>query len=388
MLEQERIRALKSYKILDTPPEKELDELAEIASVVCNTPVSLLGFIDDHRQWYKAKKGISHWEVPREKSFCQYAIPHPDEVLVIHDPENDPRCVGNPTVYEPPRIRFYAGAPLTSPDGHVLGTLCVLDYKPHEISASQKNALQLLAKKAMDYLNTRKLLQDQSDKLVWGAEQLKKLTDRTPGTVFQLRMTKGGRISFLFVSEGILDVHPKLKASELLKNPEIIYQAIHPDDLDIFRGTIRDSFKYLTLWSCEYRLVHEYGKTTWIWGSAQPEQQDDGSVIWYGTFQDITHRKDYEHTLEQILFDISHVLRRPVASMLGLTSILEKDQLNEEKIREYASKIKLVSQEMDRFTKQLNDVYWHKNLKIAGLRPGSHQFDISAGSGAINKNKV
>ena len=115
MNEQNRLQELKSYKILDTLPEKELDELAEIASVICDTPISLVSFIDEKRQWFKARKGIEAQETPREDAFCQHTLQTPKEVLVVNDPLNDERFKNNPLVLGNPHIRFYAGAPLETP---------------------------------------------------------------------------------------------------------------------------------------------------------------------------------------------------------------------------------------------------------------------------------
>ncbi|MEO6454425.1 MAG: GAF domain-containing protein, partial [Ginsengibacter sp.] len=178
MNEQERVAELKRYKILDTPSEQELDELVEIASAICGTPISLITFIDDTRQWFKAKKGVEDiQEVPREISLCQHVLHYSKSVLVAEDTLHDERFKNNPMVTGNPYIRFYAGAPLKSPNGHVIGTLCVIDNKAHNINEDQKRALVLLAKKVMDYLETRNILLEQSDKIEFNASRLKKLTD-------------------------------------------------------------------------------------------------------------------------------------------------------------------------------------------------------------------
>lgn len=364
MNEQERLQELLNYEVLDTPAETELDELAQIASAICDTPISLVSLIDQDRQWFKASVGLDVKETPREDSFCQHALHNPEEVLVVENSLQDQRFKENPLVLGDPHIRFYAGAPLKTPTGNVLGTLCIIDNKPRKLSEKQKNALKLLAKKAMDYLNDRKLLIHQSRHIELSALKLKKLTDQAPGVIYQFEMSPAGEMSFTFVSKGIAKLHPQLSVEKLMQQPEIAFSIVHPDDLSTVQESIQVSFETLTLWNVEYRIVLDNGGISWHWGYAKPERKEDGTVVWYGTFQDITNVKEYEEALEQISFDISHVLRRPVSTMLGLTAIIEKEEMDEAGFKEYAGYIKVVSEELERFTRQLNEVYEKKKAKI------------------------
>ena len=364
MNEQERLQELIGYEILDTPAEKELDELAQIASAICDTPISLVSLIDQDRQWFKASVGLDVRETSREDSFCQHTLHHPEEVLVVENSLQDRRFKENPLVLGDPHIRFYAGAPLKTPTGNVLGTLCIIDNKPRKLSEKQKNALKLLAKKVMDYLNDRKLLIHQSRHIELSALKLKKLTDQAPGVIYQFEMSPVGKMSFTFVSKGIAKLHPQLSVEKLMQQPEIAFSIVHLDDLPMVQESIQVSFETLTLWNVEYRIVLDNGDISWHWGYAQPERKEDGTVVWYGTFQDITNVKEYEEALEQISFDISHVLRRPVSTMLGLTAIIEKEKMDEKGFKEYAGYIKVVSEELERFTRQLNEVYEKKKAKI------------------------
>lgn len=206
--EKHRLEALYSYQILDTLPETELNELAEMASLICNVPVALITFIDDERQWYKAKTGVAHHEVKRKDSFCQHLLNEPKEMLIVEDAMKDARFTNNPSVKANPGIRFYAGISLETPDGYMLGTLCVVDYKPKVISGNEKKVLQILAKKTMDYLNTRKTLLEQKKFIDTNAERLKKLTDNIPGGIIQLRISNGMELITEFISEGILKLYP------------------------------------------------------------------------------------------------------------------------------------------------------------------------------------
>ncbi len=366
MNEKERVQELIAYQILDTAPETELNELAEIASAICNTPISLITMIDASRQWFKVNSGLDMSETPREDSFCQYALQHSKEVLVVNDTLGDKRFENNPYVKGNPNIRFYAGAPLETPNGNVLGTLCILDRKPRSISEKQKRALQLLAKKAMDYLNSRKLILEQKEHIEFSALKLKKLTDQAPGIIYQLEMTQDGKISFDFISKGIANLHPKLDPEVLKNSPRIALSVIHPDDIPVLRKSIRNSFDSLTEWIVEYRVISDNGEEEWHLGRGKPEKLDNGSVVWYGTFQNINNRVEYEKAMEQIAFDISHVLRKPVATLLGLTSLLGEEEVDETTIREYGRHIKTVSEELEQFTRKLNDTYRLKKAMIIG----------------------
>lgn len=181
MNETARLHQLYSYNILDTAPEKYLDELTEIASAMFDTPISLLSLVDKDRQWFKANKGFPDSETPRELSFCQHAIGDSNGVLVVTDLLNDKRFKNNPLVTGENNIRFYAGSPLISKSGEVLGTLCVLDNRPRDISENQLRISGILAGQAMEYLETRKEMSLQETSIENSASKLKKLTMQSPG---------------------------------------------------------------------------------------------------------------------------------------------------------------------------------------------------------------
>jgi anti-sigma regulatory factor (Ser/Thr protein kinase) len=155
--ESARLDALRRYKILDTDPEKAFDDLTILASHVCETPVALITLIDSDRQWFKSKVGVSVSETSREVSFCAVAIAQPD-LFIVPDATKDPRFSSNPFVVSDPKIRFYAGAPFTSPDGQPLGTLCVVDVVPRQLTASQQNALVALSRQVQAQFELRKNL--------------------------------------------------------------------------------------------------------------------------------------------------------------------------------------------------------------------------------------
>jgi len=142
--EEKRLQILKEYQVLDTLPEEELDALTKLASTICDTPIALITLIDEHRQWFKSKVGIEGTETAREHAFCDHAIKGNDVYEVPNAQQNE-LFVNNPFVTGAPDVRFYAGAPLISPEGYKLGTLCVIDTVPKHLNEKQKETLRILA---------------------------------------------------------------------------------------------------------------------------------------------------------------------------------------------------------------------------------------------------
>jgi GAF domain-containing protein len=153
--ERKRLKVLWQYEVLDTVPEAMFDDLTELAACICGAPISLISLVDEDRQWFKSRRGVSVQETHRDVSFCAHAICQPD-LFIVNDATKDARFRKNPMVTDSPKIRFYAGAPLVTPDGYALGTLCVLDSVPRKLDARQQRALSLLARVVMTQLELRR----------------------------------------------------------------------------------------------------------------------------------------------------------------------------------------------------------------------------------------
>lgn len=153
--EQLRLDALREYAILDTTPEEGFDDISRLTSYICGTPMATITLLDLHRQWFKAKVGIENSESPISEAICATAVQQND-VFLVHDAQQDERFAHYPCVTGSPFIRFYAGAPLFTPGGVPIGTLCAIDRIPRELTAEQKQALTALARQVVTMLELRR----------------------------------------------------------------------------------------------------------------------------------------------------------------------------------------------------------------------------------------
>jgi CheY-like chemotaxis protein len=155
-----RLESLRAFRILGTSCEKVFDEVVHLAALICDTPVAVITFIDEQRVWFKAKIGLELDEIPRDGSFCTYAILQPD-VLIVPDPLSDERFMSGFLVKQI-GIQFYAGIPLITDDAHSLGTLAVMDRVPHLMTVEQNDSLRILARQMMRELELRRPRETQS----------------------------------------------------------------------------------------------------------------------------------------------------------------------------------------------------------------------------------
>jgi len=221
--EVSRLDALASYNILDTLPEEEFDRLTQLASIICEVPIALITLIDKDRQWFKSKIGLNAPETPRDISFCQYTI-NDESLLEIEDARKDERFLSSPLVTAQPNVRFYAGYPLTDPDGYAIGSLCVMDFEARKLTAAQRHSLTLLANEVVSQIIFRKKNAEK--------EKLEKLLDLSTDLI-----CVAGTDGYFKKLNAEFTLKLGWTIEELLAKP--FYDFIHPEDLIISINEIK-----------------------------------------------------------------------------------------------------------------------------------------------------
>ncbi len=364
-----RKEELARYQILDSGLDLELDELCRLAANICNTSIALVSLLDDEQQWFIAKYGTDLTSTPIDISFCRHALKTPTELFIVKDATQEERFKSNPLVLGSPHIKFYAGASLISPNKVAIGTLCVISSEAMDLDDNQKAALKILSRRIMHHIDSRSTINAQQKSLEGFARKLQKITDYAPSILFEYRFDDDNQIVTEFISKGV----------ELITHGKIPEGAIH--DLTSFSEylTTEDFMQLLERayeanhlqepWSSVFPVNFSDGTQLWFEMKASPEPDAGGSIHWYGAVHDVTAQVEYEKVLEDIAFDISHVLRRPVSTTLGLLDLIQaSSELDPEQLHFYADNARKVAEELDTFTRKLNDAYSERKRKIIGSK--------------------
>ena len=287
--ESARLAALQRYAILDTFPEQEFDDLSRLAAMICGTPIALVSLVDSHRQWFKSRIGIDETETSRDVAFCAHAILQPD-VMVVPDALEDERFRANPLVTENPNVRFYAGAPLISQEGYALGTLCVIDRVPRELSAEQKEALKALSRLVVTQMELRRSVSDLSR-----AIRERRMTEEELDQLFTVSLDMLCIAGFDGYFKRINPAWEKLLGipiEELLSKP--FNEFVHPDDRERTTAEAEKLDEGEQVISFENRYRCGDGTYRWLLWNATPSV--DNKLI-FAVARDVTQRKEAERRL-------------------------------------------------------------------------------------------
>jgi len=379
-IEVARLEALLGYRILDTPPEQAYDDLVELAAAVCDTPVAAVAFVDARRSWLKAKRGVEVSEFPRDTALSAEALRH-DDVFVVSDARADPRYRSSPVVAN--GFRFFAGMPLVSPEGHALGTVCVLDTRPRELLPTQRDALRAIARQVMTQLEARRVLQAESA----ARYRFRALVEQLPAAVYIEDLGASSGSYFSPQIERLTGYSPDEWASE----PDFFSQVLHPEDRDRVLGAFARAHETHEPLQIEYRVVAKDGRVIWIQDDAAVARDDhDGQPLYFQGFMvDITERRATAEQRDQLLereraqnerlrsLDrmkdefvalVSHELRTPLTSIRGYLELVLDDV--EQLSGEHRGYLEIVDRNAERLVHLVSDL-----LLLAQADAGRLSFD-------------
>jgi len=268
--EQDRLSALDRMELMDTPREAEFDELVETAAAICNVPISLVTLLGDRRQWFKAATGLTVAETPREVAFCDHTIKQ-SRLMLVEDAMADVRFAENPLVTGDMHVRFYAGMPISSPDGFPLGTLCVIDRVPRQLTATQILALEVLGRQVNARMELRIQRRYMERALVAAEEIRAKLA--ASEQLFHAFMDSGPFMGFLKDSEGRFLYYNKMFAEKLGVTRE---EWIGKLDYEIFPHEMSDSYREVDRQVLETNTLHVL---------TEPTVDADGTVVYWKTYK-------------------------------------------------------------------------------------------------------
>lgn len=303
--ETARVAALRQYRILDTSPEQAFDDITQLASQICGTPVSLITFIDAERQWIKSKIGLSLSEYPRDLSFCAHAILQP-ACFIVQDALADKRFFNNPLVASPPSLRFYAGVPLIAGKKYPLGTLCIADYSPRSLSRRETEALERLADQILSQLESRRRLIQLKQSIVRQRRVEKELRESQERFNLVARATNDVVWEWNLVTNKVWWNNAVMSlfgysAAQIEPTVEWWYDRLHPEDKERIVSGIhevinrRDRF-----WSNEYRFARGDGSYADIYDRGHLVTNRKGEPVrMIRAMMDITQKKRVERALEK-----------------------------------------------------------------------------------------
>jgi diguanylate cyclase (GGDEF)-like protein/PAS domain S-box-containing protein len=292
--ETERLAALHATAMLDTAPEEDFDGVSRLAAAICDTPIARVSLVGSDRLFFKScVTEAAGGGTPRDISFCGHAILE-DDLLIVEDTHDDERFADNPLVVGDDQVRFYAGAPLITKEGHALGALCVVDHIPRRLTVDQYDALRTLGKQVVSQLELRQ----REVRLKASELRFRTLANSAPVGIFETDADG----SCLYINDQLSGLIGRSAEAALGDN---WVDSIHPEDRqEVFSrwmGTVASGEDF----AMEYRLSRPDGTTVWVYGSAVGIKDGYDQVAGYiGTCLDITDRKSEEKEREQELTEV------------------------------------------------------------------------------------
>ncbi len=321
--EDERLAALRSYGVLDTPREHAFDEITHVAALVCKAPIALVSFVEDTRQFFKSEVGFGVRETPMDVSICAHAILQRD-LFVVPDTTQDERFASNPLVTGEPHIRFYAGALLTTPEDLPLGTLCVLDTKPRPEGLSEEEAgtLRALARAVMAQLElsrTNKALRE-SERRLRASEECLQLALNAGQIGTWVWDIKANHVIADVNFAQMFSVSPDKAAKGA--PAERFIEAIYPEDRPRIEAILAQVLKRGGEYEVEHRLIQKDGTVRWVAARGRCEHDEQGRPVRFpGVTVDITELKRAQVGQELLAGELGHRIKNILTVVSGLVTL-------------------------------------------------------------------
>jgi PAS domain S-box-containing protein len=335
--EAERLAALSQYEVMDSLPEQLFDDITNLAANICGTPIALISLVDEKRQWFKSRVGLDATETHRDAAFCAHAILEPNDVMVIGDATLDHRFQNNPLVTGGPDIRFYAGAPIVTPQGLAVGTVCVIDREPRALTAAQQSSLKSLSRLVLSLLEDRKRQIEAgrrvADQYENRLQHMQEVSRQSPDLTAYI----DHEYRWQFVNDAYLHYWQVTRESiegKLLVDvigEKMFFDIVKPQIDVALRGEVATFERVFDFPLCGLTPVEiRYS----------PVYRPDGAIVGcVGRVQNIRERKEHEAQLsasrsaleaqsveqQRFIHIVSHDLREPVNSIVNFTTLLQTE---------------------------------------------------------------
>ena len=359
--EAERLRALESYRVMDTPPESSFDDLTALVARILDVPIALVSLVDADRQWFKSRYGLDAPETPRDISFCGHVVTD-QELLVVPDAFADHRFHDNPLVTGDPKVRFYAGVPLTTPDGHILGTLCAIDHEARQVSNRQLDTLRILGRQVADQLELRRQL------------RLTKDYEQRLRTLFETAVDAIVTIDEAGLIDGVNSVVKQLlgyEPSELVgQHVGVLMPPRHRERVEQYLQRYpNDPGAKLIAATQEAVAVRKDGTEFPVEMSVSEMRLGDRRMF-TGIVRDITERKRIDQLKSEFVSTVSHELRTPLTSIRGALGLVAGGRVGEIS-NEAQEMVNIALNNSGRLVRLINDI-----LDVEKIQSGRLDFEI------------